>query len=350
MEILLANEAQRLDHPLYEVERTLLPTTEMNLQPGEQYLVTDPLPFDFFLRCVYRVLRKGSAPVKAIVDGRHFPSEFRKNVLVHFKLLYPELEILGDEINEYIREQTATIQKTGRMPAEVLKHWRTAVEYPTALYEKVKPETVVVTGCSFTFGIGLDAPERERYDVLLGEHFRRPVVNLSYPGSSLEYAANTLRQAPLTKDNIVVWQLTGILRWITPVVEAYPESMPGVFFDVPIHDMEFFDDDLSRQAAKRLHVKKNIKVLFDTIDYLRGIGCRLVVLDPDNFNVPLRLLERVRVETIDYGNDYTEANGVMLFSHPGPKTHQAYAQAVITKLRDLYGIEQTQNLESLSVV
>jgi len=350
MEILLANESKIFDHPLYSADRTRIPTTEMNLQPGGKYLITDPLPFDFFLRCVYRVLRKGSAPVKAVVDGRHYLSEFRKNVLVHFKLLYPELEIIGDEINKYICEQTATIQRTGKMPAEVLEHWRTAVEYPTNLYEKVRADSIVVTGCSFTFGTGLDAPERERYDVLLGEHFGRPVVNLSYPGSSLEYAANTLRQAPLTEDNIVVWQLTGILRWITPDVEAYPETMPGVFFNVPIHDMVFFDDDQARQAAKRMHVKKNIKVLFDTVDYLRGIGCRLVLLDPDNFNVPLRMPERVRVETIDYGNDYTESNGVMLFSHPGPKTHQAYAQAVIAQLHNLYGIKQPQDFESLSVV
>ena len=350
MEILLSNEANIHDHPLYETPRVHLLSTEMDLQPKQKYLITDPFAFDFFLRCVYRVLRTKGTTCKATVDARHRPSDFRRNVLVHFKLLYPELEILGDEANAYISEQIEQIRSTGTIPPYVLQHWRTAVEYPTDVYARITPETVVVTGCSFSYGTGLNCPEVERYDVLLGQQLGRPVANLSYPGSSLEYAANTLRQAPLSKDNVVVWQLTGILRWITHTVEAYPESLPGVIFDTPIHDMEFFDNSATLAAAKKKYVKTNMRILFETLDYLRGVGCKLVVLDPDNFNVPLKIAERVRVETVDYGNDYTEVDGKMIFSHPGPATHRAYADAVIQKLHDLYGIHQAQDLERLGVV
>ena len=76
----------------------------------------------------------------------------------------------------------------------------------------------------------------------------------------------------------------------------------------------------------------------------------MVIIGADTFNIDLPFPEFVRVKTCDYGNDYTELDGRVVFSHPGPKTHRAYAEAVIKKLTDLYGFEQAHNLEGLDVV
>ena len=352
MEILIANEAGIYDHELYQLSRIKLDNTEISLVPGNDYLIVTNFVADFFLRCVYRASRINSPGLisRVVVDARHQPSEIRQSLLVHFKLLYPELEIIGDETADYVDQTIANIRATGMVPSEVWRHWRTHVEYPTNEYNKIKPNSIIVAGCSISHGSGLDDPAVDRYDHLLAQLTGRPTANLSYPGSSLEYSANAIAQANLGPDNVVVWQLTGVLRWITERPEFYPESLPGMTFPIPIHDMDFFGTDDYRTRAKKLFVKKNVSALQRTVALLRKTGCRLVIIGADTFNIDLPFPEFVRVKTCDYGNDYTELDGRVVFSHPGPKTHRAYAEAVIKKLTDLYGFEQAHNLEGLGVV
>jgi len=51
----------------------------------------------------------------------------------------------------------------------------------------IKIDKIVASGCSFTFGLELDKPEKEAWPVVVAENLGVTVENLSWPGASNEF-------------------------------------------------------------------------------------------------------------------------------------------------------------------
>jgi hypothetical protein len=325
MNVLIA-ENQIHDHALYEQPRELLSSCTVSLEEQKDYLITDPVVLDFFLRSLYPICAS-KMQTTVIADARHNPNLCYSSKLMHFKLRHSEITVLGEEWNREFIQTTDLIRTQGRVPENIIAHGKARVTWPESGH--VGDDSVVVVGCSYSAGAGLNNPQKESFSNIIFERTGRPVLNYGISGSSIEYASKVLRMLDIKKSNLVVWQLTGLLRWIAESYRPYPDF--PVYVDRHEIAPHYLDQaELNKKWAHK--GKNNLKCLVETRKYLQNIGCPFVLLGTDPFPLDLPWPEFIRVPAVDYGYDYAQINGKISFGHPGPLTHRAYADAVISKL------------------
>lgn len=212
---------------------------------------------------------------------------------------------------------------------------RVTIETPASNYKLRASNQIWLTGCSTSFGTGVD--KKKKYSSLLEDKLNRSIENISTPGSSNKWQAQQLLCSNIRKDNLIIWGLTEIARttWFSRGVlhhvnTASYSQKPSLINYIPL---DYLDSD---------HSTFESLIAIDAVqNYCNTIGARLLLVGihanlelssqlshKDNFLFigSANLSNPFSPSFIDYGDDKI---------HPGPKTHELYAEKIFSKLKQL---------------
>jgi hypothetical protein len=189
-----------------------------------------------------------------------------------------------------------------------------------------------IAGCSITHGVGVE--KSERYGQLLSDQLNIPVSFLTAPGSCIAWSADQLLRSDVRAGDTVVWGLTtvGRLSWFQDNKELKHINIytymdyPG--FDNPFEITRIWEQDRSYDAITKIHQVINFCAKIGAKLYLAGIliDLRRYSLDFDNF-IPFYSGVKEKYQDdqfLDIGTDPER--------HPGPRTHQWYADKILDRI------------------
>ena len=171
-----------------------------------------------------------------------------------------------------------------------------------------------ISGCSISHGVGVE--DSQKYGQLLSNKLNLPVRYLTKPGTSIKWQSDQILRSDIQKDDVLVWGLTQESRTVK-IVEGIVslEKDP----DVRLSELRLYD------AVTEIH---------QVVNFCRKIQCQLILLpliSSEVLNLLLIHLDEYshlpyRTKTLDYGTDNL---------HPGPLTHEWYAEHAVNKIRKL---------------
>lgn len=214
----------------------------------------------------------------------------QKSLTLYFLLLIhnQKRNVTGLDLSEYVNNQYISLQSIRRTPG--VKIWN--------------------AGCSIANGVGVDQPQR--YIDLISTTTGIPVVDLSMPGSSIEYASDQLLRSDIQRNDIVVWGITQETRF--PVWHSTLKKVVA-----GKHTIETLTETRVYKSVTNIHQVSN---------FCQKIGAALVlipILCSENLCLLLSALKDFyqlpyQTKPIDYGNDNL---------HPGPLQHKMYADFLL---------------------
>jgi hypothetical protein len=184
-------------------------------------------------------------------------------------------------------------------------------------------------GCSNTVGVGVN--KDQRYGKLIGNYFDLPVSFLAEIGSSLKWQADQILRSDIKKDDILIWGLTGIHRtaeWSQSTLKHHniSTSTNHKILEQLSSDQMIYDAVISIYQVLNFCNKIDCKIILAS---LLASGIESYVHDCKNFIGLQYQFGRNSTDCyLDVGSDH---------KHPGPLTHQYYAQEIIKKYHSLYG-------------
>ena len=172
---------------------------------------------------------------------------------------------------------------------------------------------VFVSGCSCSYGIGVD--QEQTFGYLVSKEFNRELVMTALPGSDLAYGRDQILRSDIQKDDIVIWGLTHELR---------KNTWEGDGLTYTVYDYKAFEEN---------SVYLSVVSVFQVINFCRKIGARLILLPvicseafrlglkhlPEFLNVPYH---RYNPNFLDFGSDDL---------HPGPGQHKEWAELILAE-------------------
>lgn len=193
-----------------------------------------------------------------------------------------------------------------------------------------------VAGCSFTYGVGVEI--EERYANLLANSLQLPVSVIADVASSITWAASQILRSDIRKDDIVVWGITDICRY------PYYLKEENIIEHIHINTYKWFPEFHKKMSVMYLDdptlLYNAISAIYQVINFCNKIGAKLVLAgllvsselgEYLNNNTPnyIHLSHRDNVVVVDY-IDYAKNN-----QHPGPISHQWFADNILTLLKEL---------------
>jgi hypothetical protein len=181
-------------------------------------------------------------------------------------------------------------------------------------------------GCSITAGVGVEP--NEKYSVKISQNFNKKFLDLSLPGSSLEFAADQILRSDIRSGDTVVWGLTAEYR--APYWNRTTQKIEHINHYTYDYKRTNKADDITDET--RLY---KAAISFNQVaNFCTKINARLVAI-PIICSESLQLLLHhhkcyyqlpYQSKFIDIGNDNI---------HPGPKQHQWYADQINKIIKDL---------------
>lgn len=194
-----------------------------------------------------------------------------------------------------------------------------------------------VVGCSVTHGLGVNT--NQRYGQLIADYLNMPVTFLTQPGSSIPWAADKILTSDIEKDDIIVWGLTGVSRFLF-VLDNQKE-----FYVLPTNFNEFkeytncIDEsyllsyDLFYRARRAIH---------QVINFSNKIGARLKLgflpLNDSRTDVLMYQLLKNKKEFVELYDIHSDIQFLDIGDdnlHPGVITHRFYAKKFIESLKEI---------------
>lgn len=271
-----------------------------------------------------------------LLNGTEVASVFRA---VKFSLHHPDTEIavtghvpLGDQITLALHKicQPATQirvfrREYSRSHAESFLSSLQIIEEPEAPI--VNTHSILVSGCSFSSGYGVS--ENAKYSQILQDVLlQKPISNAALPGNGIPIILNSCRNA--VNAQVIIVGLTDSARAQVRSPRHRGECAKLVLPKTPLATgVPLIDYLTSKQYYFRLHA-----MIEEFIKWADSSGKTLILAD---------FLWRQRIahpgyidladQVIDYGNDHAPEYYVK--GHPGPLTHQFYAEKIYRKLVEL---------------
>lgn len=213
-------------------------------------------------------------------------------------------------------------------------------------FNKVLPretddQIIWFAGCSYVFGVGVTA--KQRFSSIVSKHFQLHETNLAAPGSSVMDASSRLLRSDIRSGDVVIVGLTSSGRfeynnnWNLKS-DVYNKNTlkkaQGLTVDY------FFSNTLPMINA--LHIQA-------VINFCKKVGAKIIIVNLLDYNWShaifykldnyINLVPKNKTNTeeflyLDLGDDN---------SHPGPKQHRYYADAIIQKINDLKYLKENQN-------
>lgn len=196
-----------------------------------------------------------------------------------------------------------------------------------------------IAGCSISHGV--EVKDHERYGHLLSEKLGMPASFLTRSGSSILWAADQILRSDLRCDDVIFWGLTGTARlsyWndIERKVSFCTNYANHKHFLEKLIKKEFLvSDHLIYQAINSIYQvvnvcdKLGVKLILSSL----LLGTEAFLKDLPNFILMAGINGRdLDNMFFDIGSD-----GI----HPGPKSHQYYADRMLERYHKLYNGEAT---------
>lgn len=188
-------------------------------------------------------------------------------------------------------------------------------------------------GCSITHGVGID-PE-QRYGQLVANQLNLPVSFLSDQGSSIEWATDQILRSDIRAGDIIVWGITTHNRFayydkeVIHVNTSYYQQHPKFNQTISIDRLD--QPDMMYRAVTRIAEVVNVCRKLNVTLIIAGVLVdRNFIKYASEFPNYLQLFGGFGHEEselfIDLGTDQ---------SHPGPLTHQWYADELIKYIHNL---------------
>jgi hypothetical protein len=193
---------------------------------------------------------------------------------------------------------------------------------------KTDARQVWVVGCSFAHGAAIQPSER--FGSLIAEQLNLPVSFLTFPGTSISWAADQILRSDIRKDDIVIWGLTGCGRFsfVGENNNVYPVTTNDYHhakeFKMLVKENFLVSNHLLQDAITKIaQVTQTLDRL--AIKYILGV-------------FPLNDEQREK-QFLQYVSQ--NKNSLLLYhpqgfidlgrddSHPGPKHHKWYADTIL---------------------
>lgn len=188
-----------------------------------------------------------------------------------------------------------------------------------------------ISGCSISHGIGVD--DSSRYGELLASRLNLPVSFLTSPGSSIIWSANQLLRSDIQEGDIVVWGLTSSFR-----LPYYADNNKLIHVNGRLYQQNPILEKIVKPDVLlgKNNFYQTLTSVHCVINFCEKIKANLIIAslmdneivhhikDYPNLIMLSKLWGRELKELFfDIGTDN---------EHPGPKTHQFYADEICKKL------------------
>lgn len=182
-------------------------------------------------------------------------------------------------------------------------------------------------GCSITYGVGVH--EHERYGELLAKRINMPVSILACTGSSIEWAADQILRSDLREGDILVWGLTAINR--------LPYYQDGKLAHINVSNVNEFPKLIDELTSDN-RVYHSLTKIFAVINFCKKLKVKILILGLLSSPEDLPHLLTVPNFVPLYGYFGIDKNTMFMDRgtdnlHPGPLTHQWYADTISDILR-----------------
>jgi len=219
-----------------------------------------------------------------------------------------------------------------------------------------------VSGCSFADGIGVS--KQQRYGQLVADKLLLPVSFLTSPGSSIPWAADQILRSDIRANDIIIWGLTAINRYISYKNKIEINVHPQCFTD-PVDLFAELEPDRPQVMGSTTNIKKSmallsekqkklliedclsddrifqaIKSIFQVINFSEKSGAKLILFmqnSTDKHNIwSMGLSDDVTIQ-LQYMNQLKNFLHISPMSdtsaidnaHPGINTHQSWAEEIV---------------------
>jgi len=207
---------------------------------------------------------------------------------------------------------------------------------------KTESAQLWVAGCSTTFGIGVD-PDK-KYANILSKKFNLPMSLLAQRGSAVPWAADQILRSDIRKNDIVIFGITTYTR-ITMFqnqkihhvgVTLLSKNKYGINLNFPGLTIEQLDSDT--------RIYECVRAVDQVVNFCNKVGAKLILIGI-HANLELSLVlskyknfvfyhgkfgTNFRDGWADLGSDIELGD-----PHPGPNTHQLYADLIVAKAKEL---------------
>jgi hypothetical protein len=187
-----------------------------------------------------------------------------------------------------------------------------------------------VSGCSTTFGIGVEI--HERYANILAEKLNLPLCMLATPGASVAYAADQILRSDIRKGDLVILGVTSHQR-----KTYYCEENSEI---IHVNVSNFKEQNRKIDLTDPTLLYDSITAVHRVLNFCHKIHAKLILAGM-----------HPAIEFATYLKDissYVHANGFYgvekndLFKdigndgkHAGPLMHQLYAEKILNKLKEI---------------
>lgn len=219
-------------------------------------------------------------------------------------------------------------------------------------------------GCSFAWGHGLSDGNLP-YPELVAERLNLQCSILSRPGASIEWSADQLLRSKIKQDDLIIWGLSSVNRFPWSKNREITHVNPRLFEDLKhtIDEEElkylkwmFFDENRFRTAIQSVLQVKNFcdqvgahLVLVSHLElseehyveefakHLQKTGCYVDIYNDENFisNLANSITWRGKHrQYCDYGSADIGTRSDNVSCHPGPRTHDIWAQYIENYIKE----------------
>lgn len=200
---------------------------------------------------------------------------------------------------------------------------------------KSDKEQIWIAGCSISLGMGV--ADSERYGTLISKKLNLPVSFLTERASSISWAADQILRSDIRKNDIVFWGITSTDR-----LTYWNDSDNNITYSSM---RRFAHDDFLKLFirenffASGIVIHQSLTAIHQVINFCRIVGAKLILgtmledMEPylknfDFFTPMYGFFGRNKDDRfLDIGTDN---------SHPGPLTHQYYADRFLKIYYELY--------------
>ena len=187
-------------------------------------------------------------------------------------------------------------------------------------------------GCSVAMGIGVKP--NQKYSALLSEKLDLPIVDKSFGGTSIKYAADKILRSDIKQGDIVIWGLTSVARF------EYAEGWE--YFSATASYMHEIDENMRdvvniSNLDGMTHILSTIHAIAGVINFCEKIGAKLYIANIlDCSWIPVIFRNKdffIDFVTTDYQsiNEFIDRGTDNL--HPGPLQHQQFADKLYNLIK-----------------
>jgi hypothetical protein len=198
---------------------------------------------------------------------------------------------------------------------------------------------VWIAGCSISHGDGVE--KSQRYGQLIADQLQQPVAFLTASGSSISWAADQILRSDLRTGDTVVWGLTSMYRktWFNDNHDVAHINTywwnPVYMFVKNIKHTSVTLDQLWEQDRAYDAITK----IYQVVNFCNKLGVKLylagLLVDLRRYSINLsnfvsfydEIKQNETNQFLDIGTDPQR--------HPGPLTHQWYADEILKKINQL---------------